>query len=83
MTMTIIRLYYVTGTVFILLTIILSMISMLSIESIIIFALAGILLLAIGFMQHMILLHEKLQQLKTLQTNTNPHHIIFLQEIQL
>ena len=72
--MTIIRLYYIVGTIFILLTIILAIFSMLSLENLIVFGLAGLLLFALGLVQHLILLNEKLQQLKTLQTKTNPHH---------
>jgi hypothetical protein len=72
--MTIIRLYYIVGTIFILLTIILAIFSMLNLENIIVFGLAGLLLFALGLVQHLILLNEKLQQLKTLQTKTNPHH---------
>ena len=66
--MNIIRLYYVTGTVFILLTIILAFFSMLSIEDMIVLALAGVLFFALGLVQHLLLLNEKLQQLKTLKT---------------
>jgi hypothetical protein len=66
--MNIIRLYYITGTMFILLTIILSIFSMLSLESMLEFALAGVLFLAIGLVQHMLLLNEKFQKLKNLQT---------------
>ena len=72
--MNIIRLYYIVGTIFILLTIILAIFSILSLENLIVFGLAGLLLFALGLVQHLILLNEKLQQLKTLQTNTNPHH---------
>lgn len=72
--MTIIRLYYIAGTIFILLTIILAIFSILSLENLIVFGLAGLLLFALGLVQHLILLNDKLQQLKTLQTNTNPHH---------
>ena len=72
--MTIIRLYYTTGTMFILLTIILAIFSMLNLENMIVFGLAGLLLFALGLVQHLILLNDKLQQLKTLQTKTNPHH---------
>ena len=68
--MNIIRLYYITGTMFILLTIILSIFSMLSLESMLVFALAGVLFLAIGLVQHMLLLNEKFQQLKNLQNKT-------------
>lgn len=66
--MNIIRLYYVTGTLFILLTIILAYFSMLSIEDMIVLALAGVLFFALGLVQHLLLLNEKLQQLKTLKT---------------
>lgn len=73
--MKIIRLYYVTGTMFILLTIILSIFSMLSLENYIAFALAGILFLAIGLVQHILLIQEKLKQLKNLQTKKKSYHI--------
>ena len=66
--MNIIRLYYVTGTVFILLTIILAFFSMLSLEDMIVLALAGVLFFALGLVQHLLLLNEKLQQLKSLKT---------------
>ena len=66
--MNLIRLYYVTGTVFILLTIILAFFSMLSLEDMIVLALAGVLFFALGLVQHLLLLNEKLQQLKTLKT---------------
>lgn len=66
--MNIIRLYYVTGTLFILLTIILAYFSMLSLEDMIVLALAGVLFFALGLVQHLLLLNEKLQQLKTLKT---------------
>ena len=66
--MNIIRLYYITGTMFILLTIIFSIFSMLSLESMLVFALAGVLFLAIGLVQHMLLLNEKFQQLKNYKT---------------
>ena len=72
--MNIIRLYYIVGTIFILLTIILAIFSILSLENLIVFGLAGLLLFALGLVQHLILLNDKLQQLKTLQTKTNPHH---------
>ena len=57
--MNLIRLYYITGIVLILLTIILSTLGMLSVENIQVFALAGILLLILGIIQHFLLLHEK------------------------
>ena len=66
--MNLIRLYYVTGTLFILLTIILAYFSMLSIEDMIVLALAGVLFFALGLVQHLLLLNEKLQQLKSLKT---------------
>ena len=66
--MNLIRLYYVTGTVFILLTIILAFFSMLSLEDMIVLALVGVLFFALGLVQHLLLLNEKLQQLKTLKT---------------
>ena len=66
--MNLIRLYYVTGTVFILLTIILAFFSMLSLEDMIVLALAGVLFFTLGLVQHLLLLNEKLQQLKTLKT---------------
>ena len=66
--MNIIRLYYVTGTLFILLTIILAYFSKLSLEDMIVLALAGVLFFALGLVQHLLLLNEKLQQLKSLKT---------------
>ena len=66
--MNIIRLYYITGTMLILLTIILSIFSMLSLEDMIVLALAGVLFFALGLVQDLLLLNEKLQQLKTLKT---------------
>lgn len=71
--MNIIRLYYIAGTIFILLTIILAIFSILSLENLIVFGLAGLLLFALGLVQHLILLNDKLQQLKTLQTKTGFH----------
>ncbi len=62
--MNIIRLYYISGTMLILLTIILTIFSMLSLESILVFALAGILFFGIGLVLHLLSLNEKLQQLK-------------------
>lgn len=70
--MNIICLYYITGTMLILLTIILSIFSMLNLESMLVFALAGVLFLAIGLVQHLLSLNEKLQQLKNLQTKQTP-----------
>ena len=74
--MNIIRLYYITGTMLILLTIILSIFSMLSLESMLVFALAGVLFLALGLVQHLLSLNEKLQQLKNLQAKTDSYHPI-------
>ena len=74
--MNIIRLHYITGTMLILLTIILSIFSMLSLESMLVFALAGVLFLAIGLVQHLLSLNEKLQQLKNLQAKTDSYHPI-------
>ena len=58
--MNLIRLYYVTGTVFILLTIILALFSMLSLEDMIVLALTGVLFFALGLVQDLLLIHEKL-----------------------
>jgi hypothetical protein len=41
---------------------------MLSLEDMIVLALAGVLFFALGLVQHLLLLNEKLQQLKTLKT---------------
>ena len=57
--MNIMRLYYVTGTLLILLTISLTVLGMLTYESILVFGLAGILLLTLGIVQHILLLYEK------------------------
>ena len=53
------RLYYVTGTMLILLTILLSFLGMLTSENILVFGLAGVLLLVLGVVQHILLLYEK------------------------
>ena len=58
-TMNLIRLYYITGTVLILLTVILSTFGILSVENIQVFASGGILLLILGIIQHILLLHDK------------------------
>ena len=58
--MNLIRLYYVTGTVFILLTIILALFSMLSLEDMIVLAWTGVLFFALGLVQDLLLIHEKL-----------------------
>ena len=68
------RLYYVTGTVFILLTIILAFFSMLSLEDMIVLALAGVLFLALGLVQHLLLIHEKLQKPKVCSTDMHPSY---------
>ena len=57
-TMKIMRLYYVTGTMLILLTISLSFLGMLTYESILVFGLSGILLLLLGVIQHLLLLYD-------------------------
>lgn len=72
--MNLIRLYYVTGTVFILLTIILAFFSMLSLEDMIVLALAGVLFLALGLVQHLLLIHEKLQKPKVCSTDMHPSY---------
>ncbi len=56
--MNIIRLYYVTGTMLILLTISFSFLGMLTYESIMVFSVSGILLLILGIIQHLMLLYE-------------------------
>ena len=56
--MKIMRLYYVTGTMLILLTISLSFLGMLTYESILVFGLSGILLLLLGVIQHLLLLYD-------------------------
>ena len=56
--MNLLRLYYITGIVLILLTIILSTLGMLSVENIQVFALAGILLLILGIIQHFLLMEK-------------------------
>lgn len=55
--MNIILLYYITGTLVILLTLVLSVWSVISMEDMYVLALAGILLLALGIIQHMLRLH--------------------------
>ena len=72
--MNLIRLYYVTGTVFILLTIILAFFSVLSLEDMIVLALAGVLFLALGLVQHLLLIHEKLQKPKVCSTDMHPSY---------
>ena len=57
--MGLIHLYYATGIIFVLSALVLSAISYTSIESILVFALAGFLLIALGVIQHIITLHEK------------------------
>ena len=56
--MNIMRLYYVTGTLLILLTISLSFLGMLTDEGILVFGLSGMLLLVLGVVQHLLLLHD-------------------------
>ena len=57
--MNLIHLYYITGTLVLLLTLVLSVWSVISMEDLFVLALAGILLLALGIVQHMLSLHEK------------------------
>ena len=57
--MNLIHLYYITGTLVLLLTLVLSAWSVISMEDLFVLALAGILLLALGIVQHMLKLHEK------------------------
>lgn len=62
--MKIIHLYYATGTILVLLVLVLSLISDISIENMIIFALVGFLLIILGIIQHIIILNEKYYQIK-------------------
>ena len=57
--MNLIHLYYITGILVLLLTLVLSVWSVISMEDLFVLALAGILLLALGIVQHMLSLHEK------------------------
>ena len=62
--MTIIRLYYVTGTFLVLFTITLSVLSVINLEDMLVFSLAGILLVALGIVQYMLKLQEKYHQIQ-------------------
>lgn len=62
--MTIIRLYYVTGTFLVLFAITLSVLSVINLENMLIFSLAGILLVALGIVQYMLKLQEKYHQIQ-------------------
>lgn len=55
--MNLIHLYYITGTLVLLFTLVLSVWSVISMEDLFVLALAGILLLALGIVQHMLKLH--------------------------
>ena len=57
--MSLLHLYYATGVLLILTTIALSYLGILSYENMMVFGLAGILLLALGIVQHILLLYEK------------------------
>ena len=57
--MSLLHLYYATGVLLILITIALSYLGILSYENMMVFGLAGILLLALGIVQHILLLYEK------------------------
>jgi hypothetical protein len=57
--MNLIHLYYITGILVLLLTLVLSVWSVISMEDLFVLALAGIILLALGIVQHMLSLHEK------------------------
>ena len=57
--MNLIHLYYITGILVLLLTLVLSAWSVISMEDLFVLALAGIILLALGIVQHMLSLHEK------------------------
>ena len=57
--MTIIRLYYVTGTFLVLLTLAFFVLSVINFEDMVVFSLAGILLVALGIVQYMLKLQEK------------------------
>lgn len=56
--MSIIRLYYITGSVLALLTVTLGCLGILSCENMIVFGLAALLLLILGIVQHILFSHE-------------------------
>lgn len=62
--MNLIRLYYVTGSFLILLAITLSALSVINLEDMLVFSLAGILLIALGIVQYMLKLQEKYHQIQ-------------------
>lgn len=62
--MTIIRLYYVTGTFLVLLTLVFFVMSVINFEDMVVFSLAGILLVALGIVQYMLKLQEKYHQIQ-------------------
>jgi len=62
--MNLIRLYYVTGSFLVLLAIALSALSVINLEDMLVFSLAGILLIALGIVQYMLKLQEKYHQIQ-------------------
>ena len=56
--MTIIRLYYVTGTFLVLLTLVFFVMSVINFEDMVVLALTGVLLIVLGIVQHIISLQE-------------------------
>ncbi len=57
--MSIILLYYITGTFVTLLTLALSVLSVISMEDMFVLTSAGILLIVLGVVQHLLSLHKK------------------------
>lgn len=57
--MSIILLYYITGTFVTLLTLALSVLSVISMEDMFVLTSAGILLIILGVVQHLLSLHKK------------------------
>ena len=57
--MSIILLYYITGTFVTLLTLALSVLSVISMEDMFVLTSAGILLIVLGVVQHLLSLHNK------------------------
>lgn len=57
--MSIILLYYITGTFVTLLTLVLSVLSVISMEDMFVLTSAGILLIVLGVVQHLLSLHKK------------------------
>lgn len=62
--MNLIRLYYLTGSFLVLLAIALSALSVINLEDMLVFSLAGILLIALGIVQYMLKLQEKYHQIQ-------------------